>query len=127
MSKEVKQAKSVQCPLVVGQNAVFILDNNKVAQSKVVSISEVKYQSSDNTLKVTFETIHSIYENISIVVKPMPFYVDQVISKGTSVNSLNNGAIFVDEIIAITEVNNVFNLIIKDSNGTIFSCPFLKS
>lgn len=126
MSKNVKTAVSIQCPLVVGQNAVFSVEVGKTAQSVITSILEVRYQSSDQSLRVTFETQNSIYENVPIFVKSMPFYVEQSVTRGSTVTALDYGPIFVEEIVAITEINNIFNLIIKDSQGIIFSCPFLK-
>lgn len=125
-NKPIRKPEGVKFPIVKDSLVAFVVNGGKIAQSTALKIRYCRYSKADKKLYITVETGGSIYQDAPVAVKELPnCSKDQLIEIGQTLSDPNGNAIIVSEILQITEVDGVINVIFENSGKEIFSTPFI--
>jgi len=125
-NKPVRMPEGIKFPIVKGALVAFIVDGGKIAQSNAVSIRRCRYSKAEKKIYITVETSGSIYQDAPVSVRGLPACSkDQIIETGQTLSDPNGNPIIVSEILQITEVDGVVNVIFQNSNKDVYSTPFI--
>lgn len=98
---QVKQALSIQLPVIKGERVELTLATNERARTSVVTILRVSYN--QGYIFITIESKNSIYKDIPVPVNPSRDFIDgQIIEPGQSVTTSFGTTVMVAEITQVT-------------------------
>lgn len=125
-SKPVRTPAGVKFPVIKGELVTFVVQGGKVAQTNVLKICRCRYSKADKKVYITVETGGSIYQDAPVSVGELPnCSKDQVIEVGQAILDSKGNPVIIAEILQISEVNGVMNVIFKNSNDETFATPFI--
>ena len=125
-SKPVRTPAGVKFPIIKGELVTFIVQDGKVAQTNVLKICRCRYSKADKKVYITVETGGSIYQDAPVSVRELPnCSKDQVIEVGQAILDSKGNPVIIAEILQISEVDGVMNVIFKNSNDETFATPFI--
>lgn len=125
-SKPIRTPGGVKFPIIKGELVTFVIKDGQVAQTTALKICRCRYSKADKTVYITVETGGSIYQDAPVIVRELPnCSKDQVIEVGQAILDSKGTPVIVAEILQISEVDGVMNVIFKNSNDETFATPFI--
>ena len=125
-SKPIRTPAGVKFPIIKGELVTFVIKDGQVAQTTALKICRCRYSKADKKVYITVETGGSIYQDAPVSVRELPnCSKDQVIEVGQAILDSKGTPVIVAEILQISEVDGVMNVIFKNSNDETFATPFI--
>lgn len=125
-NKPVRNPEGIRFPVIKGELVSLVVSDGRIAQTHARTIKSVKYSKSDKRIYITVETDGSIYKDAPVNVKELPnCSKDQVIEVGQAIMDSKGNPVIVAEILQLSEINGVINVIFRNSNDETFATPFI--